>query len=222
MGKRKQGRPTLLTKRRREAIIRARRLGCSWRVCAGAAGIEARLLLMWRRRGERERAGPYRKLVVELGAIEFDLIAKQLESVDAASADGDWKAAAWRLERLDPDEYGKNARRRPDPITADEQATIADPPALTLDVMGATWIRALQVAEKAYKGGELEAAAYLRTVTSLSGLAGRAIEIASRQIDAAEVAPLAISVSLDSAGVLDNATTTASLPGPCGDDITIQ
>ena len=103
-------------------------------------------------------------------------------------------------------------------LSAAEKEDIENPPQLTLEVMSATWVRALQVAEHSFKSGELPAPDYLRTVTQLSGLAGRAIEIQSRQADLADVPPIEISVDLKSRYIAES-ESSSSLPGPCGDEI---
>ena len=105
--------------------------------------------------------------------------------------------------------------------TPQEQAEIAEPPKLTMEVMGATWIRSLQVAEKEYAEGQLSAADYLRAVTALSGLAGRAMEIASRQADVTEVPALEVSVSLDSPSMIESPDPGPE-PGLCGDPIEVS
>lgn len=123
-----------------------------------------------------------------------------------------------RMKLLGLDKITPFAKRN---ITQKEREEIENPPALTLDVMSATWIRALRVAEQSYNSGELCASDYLRTVTQLSGLAGRAIEIQSRQAEFAEVPPIEISVSLDSPHIADSAGES-SAPGICGDKIGVQ
>ena len=212
---------SLLTPHRRKVICEAIAMGCPWDQAARAAGVSPRTLSAWRTKGYASEKGPHRALVDALETAEAEGMRRNLAVIDEAAQKGDWKAAAWRLERRHPREFGRNRHTPPPEVTAAQQAEIAEPPQLTLDVMGATWIRALQVAEAGYKRGELSVADYLRTVTGLSGLAGRAIEIASRQTDAAEVPPLEISVSLDSPHMVESANETPQ-PGVCGDPITVQ
>jgi len=147
--------------------------------------------------------------------------AESLQIIRGAATAGDWKAAAWYLERKRPENWSRNRRPKPAAPTPEEQQEISDPPALTMEVMGATWIRSLQVAEREYAAGQLSASEYLRAVTTLSGLAGRAMEIASRQADMAEVPALEVSVSLDSPSMIESPTPSAA-PGICGDPIEVQ
>ena len=212
---------TLLTPKRKTAILHAIKLGAPWGQAAAAAGISPKTLQQWRRRGRAEDDGIYRDLVSALETAEALGIVHSLEVIERAANDGDWKAAAWRLERRMPHEYGRGRQYKPPPLTEEQQAELSDPPPLTLDVMSATWMRALQVAEMSFQAGELPTADYLRTISTLSGLAGRAIEIGSRQADAAEVPPIDIKVSLDSPHVAEPETPGA-LPGPCGDEIAVQ
>ncbi len=215
------GRPILLDDKRKAIICEAIKLGATWNAAAAAARICASTLATWRRRGKKEDKGIYADLVRDLEFAEAQGVSEALASIDKAHKNGDWKAAAWRLERRYPQDYGRGRLKRPGPLTKEQQEELANPPALTLDVMGATWMRCLQVAERGYADGNLSAGEYLRTVSSLSGLAGRAIEIQSRQADVAEVPPIEINVSLDSPHVADNAGP-ATPPGQCGDKITIQ
>lgn len=152
---------------------------------------------------------------------EYEAESESLEIIRGAATAGDWKAAAWYLERKRPENWSRNRRPKPAAPTPEEQAEINDPPALTMEVMGATWIRSLQVAEREYAAGQLSASEYLRAVTSLSGLAGRAMEIASRQADVAEVPPLEVSVSLESPHMIES-PEPGEAPGVCGDLIEVS
>tara|TARA_R110002020_G_scaffold135675_2_gene302969 strand:- start:5 stop:553 length:549 start_codon:yes stop_codon:yes gene_type:complete len=181
-------------------------------MAAQAAGIGESTLYKWISddQGLRE----------DLQRAESEALDHSLQVVRDAATAGDWKAAAWFLERKSPEDWGRNRRTKPAAPTKEEQDEINDPPALTMEVMGATWIRSLQVAEREYAAGQLSASEYLRAVTSLSGLAGRAMEIASRQADMAEVPALEVSVSLDSPHMIESPTPSEA-PGPCGDVIEV-
>lgn len=87
-------------------LVAALRKGATVAIAAQFAGIGESTAYEWRARG---RAGDpfYRKFAedwdeaVSGGAIEL------LEHVRVAGDDGDWRAAAWLLERRHPSQYGK-------------------------------------------------------------------------------------------------------------------
>lgn len=217
MTQRKIGRRTKLTKQIETAIVEALNLGATYKLAADAAGISEGTFYRWMR-GDTPRQKQFQK---RIKAAQSGASLDALDKIQRASEAGSWQAAAWLLERRHPSEYGRNRREKPTKPSKQEQAEIADPPKLTMEVMGATWIRSLQVAEREYAEGQLSAADYLRAVTALSGLAGRAMEIASRQADAAEVPPLEVSVSLESPHMIESPTPSEP-PGQCGDSIEVS
>lgn len=210
-------RKTKLTKQVEEAMVAALKMGATYRLAAEAAGIGERTFYTWM----NGTAPRHRQFQRAIKAAQSGASLDALDKIQRASEAGSWQAAAWLLERRHPGEYGRNRREKPTKPSKQEQAEIADPPKLTMEVMGATWIRSLQVAEREYAEGQLSAADYLRAVTALSGLAGRAMEIASRQADAAEVPPLEVSVSLDSPHMIESPTPSEP-PGQCGDSIEVS
>ncbi len=215
--KRKIGRTSKLTDKAQAAIVEALHLGATYRLAAESAGISEGTFYRWMN-GDTPRQRKFQKAIK---AAQSNASLGALDKIQRAAEGGSWQAAAWLLERRHPSEYGRNRRERPARPSNREQAEIADPPKLTMEVMGATWIRSLQVAEREYAEGQLSAADYLRSVTALSGLAGRAMEIASRQADVTEVPPLEVNVSLESPHMIESPTPSEA-PGPCGDSIEVS
>ena len=210
-------RRTKLTPEVQKRFVEALKLGATHRIACQYCGIDPSTFYRWM---QKER-GVYRKFRDEVKEAEAVGSLGSLARINKSAKEGDWKAAAWLLERRYPSEYGRGRRERPGMPTPQEQAEIAEPPNITMEVMGATWIRSLQVAEKEYAEGQLSAADYLRAVTALSGLAGRAMEIASRQADVTEVPALEVSVSLDSPSMIESPDPGPE-PGLCGDPIEVS
>jgi hypothetical protein len=97
------------------------RMGTPITHAVGAAGISSKAFYNWMARGmsERERlaAVPNAKenptevifvhFVHSVERTKAEAVAKKIATVTKASIDGDWRAAAWWLERQVPNEFGK-------------------------------------------------------------------------------------------------------------------
>ena len=114
------GRPTKLTPELTDEIVKLVGLGNYIETAAAFSGLSKQTIYNWLRRGRREidrvgagsRSRKIRKkeaLCVEFvdaitrARAEFEVTA--LHKINVASNE-DWKAAAWRLERLNPQRYG--------------------------------------------------------------------------------------------------------------------
>jgi len=111
MGSRKSGNHLLLTKEVHETIIRHLKAGAFRRHAAEAAGVSEDAVNDWLKRGaagERRFAAFFiavRKVQAE-DAIRSQAV---ITTAQLKRIDGDWKAAAWSLERKYPKLYGPNA-----------------------------------------------------------------------------------------------------------------
>lgn len=94
-------RATKYTPERVDRIIQALDLGATYELAAGYAGISVDTLLRWRAR--------YADFAAKLCEVEGRAAVKWLAKIEAA-ATGDWKAAAWKLERRYPHAYGKTVQ----------------------------------------------------------------------------------------------------------------
>jgi|LakMenEpi03Aug12_release.lakeMendotaPanAssembly.Ray.scaffolds.fasta_scaffold931249_2 transposase len=110
------GRPTKLNEQTHEAIVTAVRAGNYVETAAQAAGISERTFYHWMERGEADYESdldsPFsqffqavEKAKAESEKIDLDLIAK-------AAGEGNWQAAAWRLERRFKDKWGRNDKMK--------------------------------------------------------------------------------------------------------------
>lgn len=90
-------------------IVQALRAGNYLETAAAYAGIRKQEVLDWRRRGEREESGPYHEFAL---AVEQALAAAEVRDVAivAKAAEENWQAAAWRLERMFPERWGRQGR----------------------------------------------------------------------------------------------------------------
>ena len=115
----KMGRPSEFTPENREAIYTLIKAGCSYPTAAMTIGISKTLIYQWMNRGTVERnriqAG-LEPIPTEVDFLDFlngverkkeEFIASQIVAITKAGTSGDWRAAAWLLERARPNEFGK-------------------------------------------------------------------------------------------------------------------
>lgn len=108
------GKATKRTPEAREKLLQAIKLGATYELAAGYAGMSYTTLREWAR-DEPE-------LVEEMKTAEGDGAALALARIDKAAKDGVWTAAAWKLERRYPHSYGKLAAGAP--AQADEPVAV--------------------------------------------------------------------------------------------------
>lgn len=87
------------TPERMKRILQALELGATYQLAANAAGISASTLNRWMR--EDEEFGD------ECRSSEGKAAVRWLAKIEQAASAGDWHAAAWKLERRFPRDYGK-------------------------------------------------------------------------------------------------------------------
>lgn len=96
------GRPTKRTPETVKKLCDAIRLGASYGDACGYAGIDIGTFGEW-----RDKFPDFAHEIKEAeGAGRVQLIAK----IQKAANDGNWQAAAWMLERRDPQNYGRTMR----------------------------------------------------------------------------------------------------------------
>lgn len=89
-----------------EAVVQALRAGAYITVACRAAGISRQTYGDWMRRGEAESAGAYHDFRerVERAKAEGEI---RNVAVISRAANESWQAAAWLLERMYPERWGK-------------------------------------------------------------------------------------------------------------------
>jgi hypothetical protein len=106
------GRRTKLSPKIQASICLCLQSGCSRDTAAAFAGISRSTLVEWLRRGRSERTGIYDRFVRACAkAHAIFVIRSLLEIRAAAETGGEWQAAAWRLERRCPQQYGRPRTR---------------------------------------------------------------------------------------------------------------
>ncbi len=107
-------RPSKLTAEVSEKIVRAIRAGNYPEVAAGHAGVHPATYYRWMERGALEGSAPeddpYRQFRSEVERAIADAEAAEVGLVIKAARDGDWRAAAWLLERRFGDRWGRRDR----------------------------------------------------------------------------------------------------------------
>ena len=76
--------------------------GHSARLC----GISESSFYKWMQRGRREESGEYHDFVKKVELAKSRAIANRVSKIAEAGDNGDWKAHAWWLSRMDHDNFG--------------------------------------------------------------------------------------------------------------------
>ena len=102
------GRPSKLTEATITKLEQAVLLGATYELAARYAGIGPSTLRAWRAEAERARPGTLaHTLLQRLEAAEGQAAIRWLGQIERAAMQGNWQAAAWKLERRYPDQFGR-------------------------------------------------------------------------------------------------------------------
>ena len=105
-------RPTKLNAQRAQQICDYVAQGHTREVAAQACGIVSTTLYRWMKRGERQPDGPYGEFCRALKRADLEAELACLRQIKEAAQHGDWRAAAWMLERRYPEKWGRRRARR--------------------------------------------------------------------------------------------------------------
>lgn len=109
------GRKTSLTPEVHKSIVQAVSLGSTYELAAQAGGVAYNTFFEWMRRGERiskqsavsEKDKPFLAFYEDIKRVEGEAVKRWLAHIEAAANDGQWQAAAWKLERRYPQSYSR-------------------------------------------------------------------------------------------------------------------
>lgn len=104
---------TLLTPAVKTTICRALSAANTVTTACALAGIGERTFHDWMQRGEREDRGEFHAFFAAVSRARAKAKAALVRRIVAA-AQRDWRAAAWKLERLYPKEYAQPIARQPE------------------------------------------------------------------------------------------------------------
>ena len=122
----KRGRPLELTPQKQKIILDAIREGATYTVAADLAGICYVTLNRWTIAGADPMAPPeLRDFCYELEKAKAEGELALIKTINKA-ARKDWKAAAWQLERRNPQKYGKAALLKTEPQFAIVRPTLTE------------------------------------------------------------------------------------------------
>ena len=82
-------------------------LGSTHDLACKAAGISASIFCGWIARGRKEGAGEFWEFSQGVEKAEGNAVERWLAIIEKAAQNGNWTAAAWKLERIYPERYGK-------------------------------------------------------------------------------------------------------------------
>ncbi|HEV8639460.1 MAG TPA: hypothetical protein VG370_35065 [Chloroflexota bacterium] len=103
------GRPTKLTAERQARACQAVQLGATYEMAAQYAGIGYSTWATWLQRAAAGRH-PYVEFLEALKEAEARAVLGWLAKIEKAASDGEWTAAAWKLERRYPHAYGRRVQ----------------------------------------------------------------------------------------------------------------
>lgn len=121
------GRPSKLTPEAKARILEALESGMFLKHAAEAAGVSASTLHLWIQKGAgtwKDREGgrelppdpEFAAFAADVAAARAKAVERCLRTITKAAAEGDWRAAAWFLERACPDEWGPREKVEGVPI----------------------------------------------------------------------------------------------------------
>src|SRR5258706_9635769 len=103
-------RPGKLTAEAQKRIISALRIGATHEHAARSAGIHYATFRRWMQQGERASRGQFCEFCEAVKRAEAEAAITWLATIERAAHTGVWQAAAWKLERRYPNEWGRRDR----------------------------------------------------------------------------------------------------------------
>lgn len=101
------GRPTKFTDETTKKIIEAISVGATYEHACAYAGVSYVSFNAWMKKGEAAPSGQFLEFFKSIKEAEAKAVLKWSALIDKAATNGEWQAAAWKLERRYPNIYGK-------------------------------------------------------------------------------------------------------------------
>jgi transposase len=96
-----------------DKLVQALLVGATYDLAARFAGISHDTFLRWRKQAETAKPGtPLAALRDRLSEVEGQAAIGWLAKIEMAATAGNWQAAAWKLERRYPEQYGREAVKK--------------------------------------------------------------------------------------------------------------
>jgi hypothetical protein len=99
-------RPTKLTPETTKRICDAIKLGATYKDAANYGGIAYQTFNEWMTAGQDAKSGKFAEFSDAVTRAEALGRVGLLTTIEQSARSGDWRAAAWKLERRDPEGYG--------------------------------------------------------------------------------------------------------------------
>jgi transposase len=107
------GRPAFPIEPYIDKLCQALRVGATYELAAKYAGISYLTFLRWRQRAETAKDGtPLALLRDRMEQVEGEAAIGWLAKIELAATEGNWQAAAWKLERRYPEQYSREAVKK--------------------------------------------------------------------------------------------------------------
>lgn len=100
-------RPTKLTQEVKKRIVAAIKQGATYELSSQYGGIHYDTFNRWMKQGQEETEGEFCQFYEAIKKAEGEAVVGWLRKIEASARDGNWQAAAWKLERRYPKDYGK-------------------------------------------------------------------------------------------------------------------
>lgn len=104
------GRPTKFTPEVKEKILIAIRKGAPYELACNYARLDVSTLYNWKEKAEVDKLPEYIQFFEDLKEAEGHTSLMWLDVIDKAMKDGQWTAAAWKLERRHHKYFSSNAQ----------------------------------------------------------------------------------------------------------------
>jgi len=100
-------RPTKLTPETHKKIVQAIQLGATYELAASYGGVTYESFNNWMKAGADAKSGIFFTFFQDIKEAQGKAVVGWLAKIEQAANDGHWQAAAWKLERRHPEDYGR-------------------------------------------------------------------------------------------------------------------